>query len=60
MIDNIVYESPVGKSDHSVMWGSEILGTSTINHQWLGFKEYNIKKIEDEFIMLTDIMEKYP
>ena len=26
-----------------------LLGTSTINHQWLGFKEY-IKKIEDEFI----------
>ena len=75
MIDDIVYESPLGKSDHSVLiitfrcyaeiashkrlkyyydqgdytdWG-EILGTSTINHQWLGFKEY-IKKIEDEFI----------
>ena len=29
-------------------WG-EILGTSTINDQWLGFKEY-IKKIEDKFI----------
>ena len=84
MIDDIVYESPLGKSDHSVLiiifrgyaeiashtrlkyyydqgdynsmktkldhtdWG-EILGTSTINHQWLGFKWY-IKKIEDEFI----------
>ena len=84
MIDDIVYESPLGKSDHSVLiiifrcyaeiaihtrlkyyydqgnynsmktkldhtdWG-EILGTSTINHQWLGFKEH-IKKIEDEFI----------
>ena len=35
------------KLDHTD-WG-EILGTSTINHQWLGFKEY-IKKIEDEFI----------
>ena len=33
------------KLDHTD-WG-EILGT--INHQWLGFKEY-IKKIEDEFI----------
>ena len=84
MIDDIVYESPLGKSDHSVLiitfrcyaeiashtrlkyyydqgdynsmktkldhtdWG-EILGMSTINHQWLGFIEY-IKKIEDEFI----------
>ena len=84
MVDDIVYESPLGKSDHSVLiiafrcyaeianhtrlkyycnegdyngmkvkldhtdW-SEILGTSTINHQWLGFKEY-IKNIEDEFI----------
>ena len=84
MIDDTVYESPLGKSDHSVLiitfrcyaeiasyiqlkyyydqgdynsmktkldhtdWG-EILGTSTINHQWLGFKEC-IKKIEDEFI----------
>ena len=84
MIDDIVYGSPLGKSDHSVLiiifrcyaetanntrlkyyydqgdysgmkvkldhtdWG-EILGTSTINHQWLGFKEY-IKQIEDEFI----------
>ena len=84
MTDDIVYESPLGKSDHSVIiitfkcyaeianhtrlkyyydkgdynsmktkldhtdWG-EILGTSTTNHQWLGFKEY-IKKIEDEFI----------
>ena len=84
MIDDIVYESPLGKSDHSVLiitfrcyaeiashtrlkyyydqgdynsmkmkldytdWG-KILGMSTINHQWLGFKEY-IKKIEDEFI----------
>ena len=84
MIDDIMYESPLGKSDHSVLiiifrcyseiaihtrlkcyydqgnynsmktkldhtdWG-EILGTSTINHQWLGFKEH-IKKIEDEFI----------
>ena len=27
----------------------EILGTSTITHQWLRFIEY-IKKIEDEFI----------
>ena len=35
------------KLDHTD-WG-EILGTSTINHQWLGFKE-SIKKIEDEFI----------
>ena len=35
------------KLDHTD-WG-EILGTSTINHQWLGFKEY-IKKIQDEFI----------
>ena len=35
------------KLDHTD-WG-EILGTSTINYQWLGFKEY-IKKIEDEFI----------
>ena len=35
------------KLDHT-HW-SEILGTSTINHQWLGFKEY-IKKIQDEFI----------
>ena len=35
------------KPDHTD-WG-EILGTSTINHQWLGFKEY-IKKIKDEFI----------
>ena len=28
-------------------WG-KILGTSTINNQWLGFNIY-IKKIEDEF-----------
>ena len=35
------------KLDHTD-WG-EILGTSTINHQCLSFKEY-IKKIEDEFI----------
>ena len=28
---------------------SEILGTSTINHKWLGFKEYIIT-IQDEFI----------
>ena len=35
------------KLDHTD-WG-EILGTSTINHQWIGFKEY-IKKIQDEFI----------
>ena len=35
------------KLDHTE-WG-EILGTSTINHQWLDFKGY-IKKIEDEFI----------
>ena len=35
------------KLDHTD-WG-EILGTSTINHQWLGFKEY-FKKIQDEFI----------
>ena len=78
MVDDIVYESPLGKSDHSVLircyaeiantrlkyyydqrdyngmkatdtdWG-DILITSTINHQWLVFKEY-IKKIEDEFI----------
>ena len=83
MIYDIVYESPLGKSDHYVLiitfrcyaeiashtrlkyyydqdynsmktkldhtdWG-DILGTSTINHQWLGFKQY-IKKIEDEFI----------
>ena len=79
-----MFESPLGKSDHSVLIitfrcyaeitnhtglkyyydegdyhsmktkldhkdCSEILDTSTINHQWLGFKEY-IKKIEDEFI----------
>ena len=79
-----MYESPLGKSDNSVLiitfrcyaeiandtrliyyhdqgdyngrkakldhtdW-SEILGRSTINHQWLGFKEY-IKKIEAKFI----------
>ena len=84
MINIIVYESPLGKSDHSVLiitfrcyaeitshtrlnyyydqgdYNSmktkldhtdlgEIFGTSTINHQWLCFKEY-IKKIEDEFI----------
>ena len=84
MVDDIVFESPLGKSDHSVRiitfrcyaetanhtrlkyyydqreyngmkakldhtdWG-EILGTSTINHQWLGFKEY-INNIGDEFI----------
>ena len=35
------------KLDHTDWCG--IFGTSTINHQWLGFKEY-IKKIEDEFI----------
>ena len=35
------------KLDHTY-WG-EILDTSTINHQWLGFKQY-IKKIEDAFI----------
>ena len=35
------------KLDHTD-WG-EILSTSTMNHQWLGFKEC-IKKIEDEFI----------
>ena len=35
------------KQDH-IDWG-EILGTSTINHQWLGFKEF-IKTIEDECI----------
>ena len=81
MIDDIVYESPLGKSDHSVLiitvrcyaeiashtllkyyydqwdynsmktkldytdWG-EILGTGTINHQLLGFKEY-VKNIEN-------------
>ena len=83
MIDDIVYESPLGMGDHSVLiitfrcyaeianhtrlkyyydqgdynsmktkldhsdWG-DILGTSTINYQWLGFKEYIIK-IEDAF-----------
>ena len=80
-VDDIVYECPLGKSDHSAPivtfkciqkypiidcytahgdykgikakldhtnWG-ETLGTSTINDQWLGFKEY-IKKIEDKFI----------
>ena len=41
------YNSMKTKLDHTD-WG-EILGTSTINHQWLGFKEH-IKKIEDEFI----------
>ena len=51
------------KLDHTDR--GEILGTSTINHQWLGFKEY-IKKIKDEFIphrlvrILTYIKEKYP
>ena len=40
------YNSMKTKLDHSD-WG-DILGTSTINHQWLGFKEY-IKMIEDEF-----------
>ena len=85
MVDDIVYESPLGKSDQSVLiitfrcyaeianhtrlkyysdqggykgvkakldhadW-DKIFGTSTINDQWLGFKEY-IKKIEDEFIL---------
>ena len=41
------YNGMKAKLDHTD-WG-EILGTSIINHQWLGFKEY-IKKIEDECI----------
>ena len=44
---HINYNGMKAKLDHTD-WG-DILGTSTINHQWLGFKEY-IKKIEDEFI----------
>ena len=41
------YNGMKAKLNHTD-WG-DILGTSTINHQWLGFKEY-IKAIEDEFI----------
>ena len=45
--DHRDYNGMKAKLDHTD-WG-KVLGTSTTNHQWLGFKEY-IKKIEDEFI----------
>ena len=41
------YNGVKAKLDHTD-WG-EIFGTSTINHQWLGFKDY-ITKMNSSFI----------